>query len=216
MTTRADARGWGPGWPRCQGGNIVTIARADGVRLPVHREIKVLVALLCDETERRGYNLVPGWCWGYACRSIRGSSSPSNHSWGLAVDLNAPKNPMSSRLITDMPGWMPNLWNRFGFRWGGDYSGRKDAMHYEFVGTPSDARKYTEMAIREFGDAPTTGEEDELTSDEKAKLAACYEALFTKRDGKTYEHLNIIEKKLDALAGKQGIAFNKDGTVATT
>lgn len=143
----AQDRGWGP---PCSG-QIVTIVRSDEVRLPVRSEVKVLVALLCDETERRGYNLVPGWCWGYACRKIRGSSSWSNHAWGLAVDLNAPTNPMTSTLKTDMPGWMPELWNSYGFRWGGSYARRPDAMHYEFLGTPAEAKAMTTKAQAVLG-----------------------------------------------------------------
>jgi peptidoglycan hydrolase-like protein with peptidoglycan-binding domain len=53
-------------------------------------------------------------------------------------------------LITDMPGWMPELWKGHSFRWGGDYSRRKDAMHYEFMGTPADAA----ALIAQIGGAP--------------------------------------------------------------
>lgn len=152
----ATDRGWGG---PCSG-KIVTIVRSDGVRLPVNEKVKVLIALLCDETERRGYNLVPGWCWGYACRKIRGSSTWSNHAWGLAVDLNAPTNPMTSSLKTDMPSWMPDMWNRYHFRWGGDYAGRKDAMHYEYMGTPTEAWLDTLRAQQEIGgtEVPTPEE----------------------------------------------------------
>lgn len=179
---RASDRGWGPGWPNCQHGNIVTIVRSDGVRLPVHREIKVLVALLCDETERRGYNLVPGWCWGFACRAIRGSSSPSNHSWGLAVDLNAPTNPMTSPLKTDMPGWMPEMWNSYGFRWGGDYSGRRDAMHYEFLGTPGEAKQMTAKAQASLGgkDWFDMATKDELREVVREEIDRVMDGLFSK------------------------------------
>lgn len=135
----AASRGWGPGWPRCQTQKLTTVDAAPGVRLSVHRDIAPLVTWLCEETVRRGYRLRPGQCWGFACRAIRGSSAPSNHSWGLAVDLNSLANPMGSSLVTDMPRWMPRLWTEHGFRWGGDYLGRKDAMHYEYVGTPRDA-----------------------------------------------------------------------------
>lgn len=126
---------WGPGWPNCQTSKIKVLVRSDGVRLPVREEILPLIRFLCDETERRGYNLVPGWCWGFACREIRGSrpKKPSNHSQGIAVDLNAPTNPMGSRLITDMPKWMVQLWEAHGFRWGGSYRTRPDAMHMEFM-----------------------------------------------------------------------------------
>lgn len=138
----ASTRGWGTGWPNCQTGKIKTLVRKDGLRLPLREEIIPLVAWLIDETERRGYDVRPDWTWGYACRSIRGYNTPSNHSWGLAVDINAPVNPMGSTLITDMPKWMPELWAKYGFRWGGSYTGRKDAMHYEFMGTPADAARY--------------------------------------------------------------------------
>lgn len=149
----AEARGWGPGYPNCQVGKIKTITRPDGLRLPVRTEIIPLVTWLLDRTEAQGYDVLPKGTWGYACRAIRGSTTPSNHSWGLAVDLNAPTNPMlvgqpgwkalhdSHR--TDMPEWLPPLWKSLMFRWGGDYSHRQDAMHFEFMGTPADAARIT-------------------------------------------------------------------------
>lgn len=147
----AQDRGWGPGWPNCQESKIVDLT-VNGVSFPggVRAELKELCTLLLEETERRGYNLVKGWCWGFACRAISGSSTPSNHSWGLALDINAPKNPYGSTLVTDMPAWMPELWARYGFRWGGAYSGVKDAMHYEFMGTPAEAAALTEQARNEL------------------------------------------------------------------
>lgn len=113
---------------------------AGGVSVLVHRDIAPIVGVLLDETAAGGYELISGWCWGYANRSIAGTRTASNHSWGLAVDLNAPKNPYGPKLVTDMPAWMVDLWRSRGFRWGGDYTGRKDAMHFEFMGTPEAAR----------------------------------------------------------------------------
>lgn len=138
----ADARdrGWGAGWPaqRVKDMSWITVR---GVTAPngVHKLLAPTVTWLLEETMRRGYKLTPGWCWGYCCRPIAGTSTASNHSWGLAVDLNAPTNPMRSPLTTDMPDWMVTLWENNGFRWGGKYTGRKDAMHFEFMGTPADA-----------------------------------------------------------------------------
>jgi hypothetical protein len=108
-------------------------------------EIIDLTVDLLSETEEKGYLMVPGWCWGYGCRAIRGSNVASNHSWGLAVDLNAPVNPLGATSF-DMPSWVGALWNQYGFRWGGDYSGRKDAMHFEFMGTPEEAKEMTTKA----------------------------------------------------------------------
>jgi peptidoglycan hydrolase-like protein with peptidoglycan-binding domain len=136
----AASRGWGSGWPRCQS-HAMTVVSAGGIRLSVHRDIAPLVTWLCDETVRRGYRLRVGQCWGFACRAIRGRDAPSNHSWGLAVDLNSLANPMGARLVTDMPPWMPKLWSEHGFGWGGAYIGRKDAMHFEYLGTPAEAAR---------------------------------------------------------------------------
>lgn len=149
----AASRGWGKGWPRPRFDDMVRV-EAGGIRVTVHRAIAPLVGHLLNETVTRGYPLRPDWCWGYACRAIAGTSTASNHSWGLALDLQAPKNPMGPQLVTDMPSWMPLLWSRWGFRWGGSYSGRKDAMHYEFMGTPEDAGNL-------IADLPTEGIEEE-------------------------------------------------------
>ena len=123
------------------------VAFAGGVR----EELRELVSLLLQVSERRRYiNLVPGWCWGGACRPIKRSdgtltTTPSNHSWGLALDVNAPENTFGGSTHTiERP--MANLWNEYGFRWGGDYSTTKDWMHFEFMGTPDDARELTEKA----------------------------------------------------------------------
>ena len=144
--TSADARGWGSGWPNCQSDRLVTLNREDGLRLPVHEAVAQLVALLIDETERRGYDVKTGQSWGFACRAIRGTSVPSNHSWGLAVDINAPSNPYREEFISDMPTWLPPLWWDYGFFWGGWYRSIKDPMHYEFLGTPAEARSMTSKA----------------------------------------------------------------------
>lgn len=135
----AQDRGWGRGYPVNRVRDMASV-NAGGVQVSVHKDIAPLIRWLLEETTRRGYRLRRGECWGYANRTVRGSSAPSNHSWGLAVDLNAPSNPMADHLVTDMPVWMPALWKAWGFDWGGDYRGRKDAMHYEFTGTPADAR----------------------------------------------------------------------------
>jgi hypothetical protein len=110
-------------------------------------EVLDLVQHLLVETEERGYLIHPGWCWGYANRAIKGIYPPvaSNHSWGIALDINAPTNPLGGS-HGDMPGWMGDLWNDYGFRWGGDYISRKDWMHYEFMGSPTDAALMTEKA----------------------------------------------------------------------
>lgn len=149
--TSASARGWGNGWPKCQQDRLVRVRRDDGLDIPVHEAIAQLVTLMIDETERRGYDVKVGQTWGFACRAIRGTNVPSNHSWGLAVDINAPSNPYREEFRSDMPPWMPRLWWSYGFFWGGWYRSIKDPMHYEFLGAPEDARAQTRRAKHGLG-----------------------------------------------------------------
>ena len=74
--------------------------------------------------------------WGYAYRAIRGQSTGySNHASGTAIDLNAPDHPLGrdgtftkaqeAKLRAQLKKYKGAL------RWGGDYAGRKDEMHFE-------------------------------------------------------------------------------------
>lgn len=74
--------------------------------------------------------------WGWAYRAIRGKSTGfSNHASGTAVDIDATKHPLSAR-GTFKPWQYVRirahlLWMNGVIRWGADYSGRKDEMHFE-------------------------------------------------------------------------------------
>lgn len=97
------------------------------------------------------YSTRAGDTGAYNCRRITGGTGYSLHAYGIALDINWTTNPYSSTLRTDMlrPGdhQMPyriqairtnsgkQVW-----RWGGTYSGSKDAMHYEVVCSPADIR----------------------------------------------------------------------------
>ncbi|HEY0816016.1 MAG TPA: M15 family metallopeptidase [Pseudonocardia sp.] len=155
----AAQRGWGAGWPSCDGAGVAGLAvvrgPVSGVGVSVHRRLARLVALLIAATEERGYLLRAGECWGYVCRAIAGTSAPGHHSWGLAVDINALSNPYRFPRCTDLPTWTPLLWNRYGFAWGGNdnedgQNGKADSMHFEFMGTPADADAMTALALFEL------------------------------------------------------------------
>jgi D-alanyl-D-alanine carboxypeptidase len=156
---RAEQNGWGPGWPNCQRNKIVEVSAA-GVKVSVRRELAELVAMLLSATvARHHYHLKAHDTGGYNCRSIRNKNKPSNHSWGLAVDLNWNDNPFQKPFTSDIPiGVIPMWWN-CGFYWGGWYSTKPDPMHFEYVFTPQDvprhARKAKEliMPFRDDGDA---------------------------------------------------------------
>ena len=74
--------------------------------------------------------------WGYAYRPVRGQTSGlSNHASGTAVDFNATRHPLG-KVDTFARGKDDTIHKLLGryegcIRWGGDYSGRKDEMHFE-------------------------------------------------------------------------------------
>lgn len=149
----AQQRGWGAGWPSCSGtvGNLATITFArSGVRVTVHKRIARLVQILADETERRGYLAKLGQTGAMNCRPIAGTKTPSNHSYGLAIDWNWQSNPYSSSKTHTNPQWMYDLWARYGWANGSMYSGPWDWMHFEQMGTPAQVDALTALAEHEI------------------------------------------------------------------
>ncbi|MFC7489112.1 MULTISPECIES: peptidoglycan-binding protein [unclassified Knoellia] len=88
--------------------------------------------------------LVTPGCWGYNYREISGSTSLSNHASGTAIDCNAPRHPLgasgtfSSTQVSRIRSIL--TYCNGVVRWGGDYSSRKDEMHFEINVAPGDSR----------------------------------------------------------------------------
>jgi hypothetical protein len=85
--------------------------------------------------------------WGYAFRNVRGSTDRlSCHSSGSAIDLNATRHPLG-KVGTFPPEKVPMLRalaKKYGLKWGGDYKGRADEMHFEVEVTPTKAKALIE------------------------------------------------------------------------
>lgn len=64
-------------------------------------------------------------------RRIASSSNWSNHSWACAIDLSPGTNGFNMK--GTLAGVVIAAFKAQGFRWGGDYKGRKDPMHFEAV-----------------------------------------------------------------------------------
>ena len=74
------------------------------------------------------------WDGCFNIRTKRGGTSPSLHSWGLAIDINAAWNRMGQPSTQD-----PRLVACFtasGFDWGGTWA-RPDAMHFQLAAIPA-------------------------------------------------------------------------------
>jgi hypothetical protein len=109
------------------------------VKLTIRKEIAPLLVAVARDFDREVEPLHPGWCWGFNPKHIEGSTSWSNHAWGGAIDLNAPDHPMG-KANTFTPAkrvTIRRILARYTYqgkkliRWGGDYAGRKDDMHWE-------------------------------------------------------------------------------------
>lgn len=133
----AAARGWGPGWPNCSEAKMARAA-GGGVAVQCRRELTDLISALLNATAAMGYHLKAGEVGAFACRPIRGTRQASNHSWGLAIDINWNDNPMGAPFRTDIPPRVAAMWEACGFYWGGRYMRRPDTMHFEYIYRPSD------------------------------------------------------------------------------
>lgn len=72
--------------------------------------------------------------WGYAFRNVRGSTDKlSNHASGTAIDINSSRHPLGKvgTFPAEKVPMIRALAKKYGLRWGGDYRGRPDEMHFE-------------------------------------------------------------------------------------
>ena len=74
---------------------------------------------------------------GWVVRNMRGTSVPSRHSWGLAVDFNAQLHPLGVAWGS-RPGMFSAaflaVWRQYGWSCGADWQApRSDAMHFEYT-----------------------------------------------------------------------------------
>lgn len=99
-------------------------------------DVHTILAHFCAWFDRNVEPITKGHSWGYAYRAIRGQASGySNHASGTAIDLNAPKHPLGSSgtFTAAQAAAIRKQLERYdgALRWGGDYNGRKDEMHFE-------------------------------------------------------------------------------------
>lgn len=118
---------WGGGWPNCSGAKT-TVTGPSGAKVTVRKELAPLVAVLLQITHAEGYILRKADTGGFVCRPIGGTRIPSNHSYGIAIDLNWQSNPFSLIFKSDIPPAVIHAWEEAGFYWGGRYKIRKDCL----------------------------------------------------------------------------------------
>ncbi|WP_146251994.1 M15 family metallopeptidase [Xylanimonas oleitrophica] len=123
-------------------------------------DVHTVFDYLCRRFDAEVEPIRQDWSWGWAYRAIRGQTSGySNHASATAIDLNAPAHPLGAdpmrtfgaakvaairSILADLDGVV---------RWGGNYTGRKDAMHFEIN---ADARRVAAVAARIRGGSLAT------------------------------------------------------------
>lgn len=111
---------------------------------------------------------ISSYAGSYNPRKIAGSNKWSNHAYGAAIDLDADRNGFNKGKGT-IPAPVIAAFKRQGARWGGDYKGRTDPMHFEFCDNG-------ESEVQKFVDAPQTdadggdNDEPENTTEDKKTL----------------------------------------------
>lgn len=148
LSLEAMAATSGNGWPGIKSASDSRLDRgfkAAGVAFPggVRRgEVSTILGYVAATFHRNVESLVPGWCWGWNYRPIRGGKSLSNHASATALDINAPRHPIgksgtfSSSQVRQIRAILKTCEGTV--RWGGDYTNRPDEMHFEINRRPGD------------------------------------------------------------------------------
>ena len=149
MSATASSRGWGRGWPAGQkASDLGWVKSPSGAKWQVHKDVVAILQTIVNQAEARGYKFDYGKAdvdddWGYNNRPIAGTRVPSNHSWGLAVDIDAQNYPQGQNRKRP-PQWLIDLFAQYGWAWGGLWS-YEDPMHFEYMGTRNQAQRVSAM-----------------------------------------------------------------------
>ena len=112
---------------------LVTVRSKSGATAQVNSLYQANFQGLIDDLEATGYEIRD--MGGYNKRNVAGTSNPSFHSYGAAIDINANENPLGPTLITDMPSNVSEIASKNCLGWGGNWRSKKDAMHFSASNT---------------------------------------------------------------------------------
>jgi hypothetical protein len=108
---------------------LKSISSRSGPSTQVNEAVADNFQNLINHLDMAGYKI--NSLGGYNDRDVTGQPGvKSAHAKGAALDINPSTNPMSSRLITDLPENIGIIAGNLGLGWGGDWQSKKDAMHF--------------------------------------------------------------------------------------
>jgi hypothetical protein len=152
--------------------------------------------------------------WGYAERLVRGGSDVSNHASGTAADVDATKWPLGVTATSYLT--QPEIDKvhaklrdyRGCIRWGADYTGRKDPMHFEIDRDEATVtRVWADIAAtgRDWFDMATKEELKAVLMDPEVVHAIADRVRIELRDVGPIEYrISSIRKAIDRIAAKVG------------
>jgi hypothetical protein len=127
--------------------NLKPIVSKGGAKFSVAAEHADKFQRLIDALEAEGYAIDPAQSGGYNPRNIAGTNTPSQHSFGNAIDINWTRNARGTKGDID-PVLAQRLADELGFEWGGAWK-NSDPMHFEIKRTapvPMEGRGLTSYA----------------------------------------------------------------------
>jgi len=128
--------------------------------------VTTVLGYVAWEFWRRVEPLRAGTCWGYAYRPISGSNRLSNHASGTAIDCNAPQHPLGARgtFTRAQVAAIRRILAEVGHvvRWGGDYTGRADEMHFEINASPAAVQRIADQIKGGFLMALSQARQDQV------------------------------------------------------
>lgn len=156
------------GWPVATAAQQDTAALYGAIRVPngvLKGDVAWVFRWLAQQYDAHVEPLVAGTCWGWYVKPIEGSSTISNHASGTAVDFNADQHPMGTAASHNFTAAQIAACHKIVkasngvLRWGGDYSGRPDPMHWEINASAAAVRSWVTTMKKEAADMPLTDDD---------------------------------------------------------
>ena len=139
--------------------SITTLKTKSGKSFQVNSKYAKNFAGFIADLEATGYQIRE--IGGYRVSNIAGTNTPSWHGLGVAIDINPTQNPVTEgtpgrKPTTDMPANINEIANKWGFGWGGAWTGSKqDAMHFSMGEGPGAAFRGNRAAVVSGQEAST-------------------------------------------------------------
>ena len=151
-------------------------------------DVATVLGYVAAQFHQRVEKLVDPGCWGYNYRANANNPySLSNHSSGTAIDVNAPQHPngvpTSNTFTQPEIDEVHKILAEVGhtIRWGGDYSGTPDAMHFEVNVSKTTLAKTAEQ-LRKDDDMPLSDDDIEKIAKRVNQVLGDYTAKGEPRD----------------------------------